>query len=250
MNNAQPWILRSEIVKGFQRGGTQLGFPTANLQLNDTIISQLSQHLNTVWCGFCLIEGDEIIEGSDIEGLAKSVDVKDPVQKLFPQAAAAAVAETDFSSLSSSSVPPPPSSTPPSAPRALVPTKIYPTVLSVGTNPHFKNVALTVEPYIMHKYKKDFYGKTLRLIAVRPMRTMGAFTSLEALKAEIWNDCFVGSKILDSDVGARLKEALIDPALFVDSSSEQHPYTLAPLPLFKILQASSRHERFGVSAHV
>jgi len=176
------WAIRGKIVKGFQRGGTQLGFPTANVKLDEACISNLSKFLNTVWCGFCVIEGNTIVPGKehlyDEATPCTSFDVK--------------------SQNGSGSV-----------------TRIYPTVLSVGTNPHFKNVALTVEPYIMYKFDEDFYGRTLRVVAVKQLRQMGAFISLNALIAEIKNDCVLGGKILISeDVGLPLRFAVMDPTNF------------------------------------
>jgi riboflavin kinase len=221
----QPWAVRAEIISGFQRGGAQLGFPTANLQLDEQITTFLKRYLNTVWVGLCVIEGDSIVEGSDIEGLAKSFTIEkpDPVQQLVPFRRSSSSNINNNNNNNNNNGKQQNSST--------KITKIYPTVLSVGTNPHFKNVALTLEPYICHKFKEDFYGRTLRLVAVQPLRTMGAFTTLDALKAQIWEDCVVGSKLLMGNSSfissalkeekknkiSNLKDVLLDPEVFVTS---------------------------------
>lgn len=225
----QPWILRSEIVKGFQRGGTQLGFPTANLQLNEQITTFLKRYINTVWAGFCIVEGEPIVEGEDIDGLTKSQEIPlDLVQWLLPfgEEAARATAEKERAcNLDNMSLP----------------ARIYPTVLSVGTNPHFKNVALTVEPYICHKFHKDFYGRTLRLIAIQPLRTMGAFTTLEALKAQIWEDCMIGSKLLDSEKSTTFwrDTVLKDPKVFLPNGKGSN--SLGKEPVFKSFSATGEN---------
>ena len=39
--------------------------------------------------------------------------------------------------------------------------KVYPTVLSIGYNPYYKNTQRSIEIHILHSFAQDFYGATL-----------------------------------------------------------------------------------------
>jgi riboflavin kinase len=51
-----PWFLRSVVVRGHQRGGTQLGFPTANMFLQRDTIEALAPYENGVFFGWGVVE--------------------------------------------------------------------------------------------------------------------------------------------------------------------------------------------------
>jgi FAD synthase len=53
---SKPWFLRSIVVRGHQRGGTMLGFPTANMFLRDDTIESLQAMENGVFYGWGLVE--------------------------------------------------------------------------------------------------------------------------------------------------------------------------------------------------
>ena len=38
---------------------------------------------------------------------------------------------------------------------------VYKMCMSIGFNPFYKNSQKTIEPWILHKFDKDFYGETL-----------------------------------------------------------------------------------------
>ena len=119
------WAMRGKVVHGHGRGGSQLGFPTANIGLDPSTIDRLKAMENGVFLGWAQVEG------------------KDPV---------------------------------------------YPMVMSVGYNPHFKDQSLTVEVHFIHKFETDFYDSTVRLVSCDQLRMMSAFTTLEALIEMIKND--------------------------------------------------------------
>ena len=58
-----PWFLRSIVVRGHQRGGALLGFPTANMFLREDTIEHLSAMENGVFFGWGAVEksGDEVL---------------------------------------------------------------------------------------------------------------------------------------------------------------------------------------------
>ncbi|KAG8345671.1 putative Riboflavin kinase [Trypanosoma vivax] len=62
----KPFYLRGVVVHGKGRGGTQLGFPTANLQLDDQIKEQLKAYENRVVYGWGSVVG---LPGNETAGL-------------------------------------------------------------------------------------------------------------------------------------------------------------------------------------
>lgn len=84
--------------------------------------------------------------------------------------------------------------------------EVYKMVMSVGWNPFYKNTKKTVEPHIMHKFDKDFYGETLRLVVTCYIRPEADFDSLDALVTAINEDIKFADGILDEDPHAGLKK--------------------------------------------
>lgn len=135
-----PWFLRSKVIHGFGRGGSQLGFPTANLELSEGIVTQLLPYKETVLYGWGCIESYE----SDTDNLSGS----SPNKLLGP----------------------------------------FPFAMSVGTNPHFKNTEVSVEPYFIHEFPEDFYDSVVRILVLGKIRNSLSFSSLESLIETIKND--------------------------------------------------------------
>ncbi|AIO01927.1 riboflavin kinase/fmn adenylyltransferase-like protein [Leishmania panamensis] len=52
----KPWFLRGKVIHGFGRGGTQLGYPTANLELSEPAIDFLKPYDNFVFWGWGCVE--------------------------------------------------------------------------------------------------------------------------------------------------------------------------------------------------
>lgn len=50
------WFLRSEVIHGFGRGGTQLGFPTANMALSEEVENEMVKLKDSVFFGWGCIE--------------------------------------------------------------------------------------------------------------------------------------------------------------------------------------------------
>lgn len=126
----QPWGIRGLIVHGHGRGGTMLGFPTANIEVSEgnQIEERLKDGINHVFYGWGVVEPNL--------------------------------------------------------------SDIFPVVMSVGYNPHFKDVhKLAIEAHYIHKFEKDFYGSKVRIAVLGELRVMGAFTTLEALIEVIKGDC-------------------------------------------------------------
>ncbi|RNF02271.1 riboflavin kinase [Trypanosoma rangeli] len=98
----------------------------------------------------------------------------------------------------------------------------YPFVMSIGYNPHFKDVSLSAEVHFMHQFAEDFYGAIVKIVVLGTIREMGAFVSLEALVDAIKNDIKLTKEALQKPELARQKEHI-----FLSLSlkpSEAHPY--------------------------
>lgn len=65
MSTMKPWFMRGKVIHGFGRGGTQLGYPTANLELTDEAIQFLKPYDNQVLWGWGCVETASVSEYAD-----------------------------------------------------------------------------------------------------------------------------------------------------------------------------------------
>jgi riboflavin kinase len=65
MDKMKPWFLRGKVIHGFGRGGTQLGYPTANIELTDEAIQFLRPYDNQVLWGWGCIEAASAQQHAD-----------------------------------------------------------------------------------------------------------------------------------------------------------------------------------------
>ena len=83
--------------------------------------------------------------------------------------------------------------------------EVYPSVLSIGYNPYYKNTVRSVEIHILHDFARDFYGAALNLLILGFIRPEYDYVSLEALVTDIKVDCEVAGRSLDRDAYRKLK---------------------------------------------
>nr|AGU68216.1 riboflavin kinase [Strigomonas galati] len=160
------WHLRGKVVHGHGRGGTQLGFPTANLELDAATIQSLKKYSNLVIVGWGCVEGL-------------------PEHKGGP----------------------------------------FPFAMSVGKNPHFKDVELTAEVYFIHKFESDFYGAQVRVLCLGATREQAAFTTLEDLIKTIEGDVCNTKRILAMpEYVACEKDSFVQPDTVLSPEMSVSPY--------------------------
>ena len=82
---------------------------------------------------------------------------------------------------------------------------IYPSVLSIGYNPVYKNTVRSIEIHILHEFHDDFYGASLNLSILGYIRPEYDYASLEALIDDIKTDCAVARKSLDREAYQKLQ---------------------------------------------
>ena len=76
------------------------------------------------------------------------------------------------------------------------PSTIYPTVLSIGYNPYYKNTQRSIEIHILHNFKQDFYGANLSLMILGFIRPGYDYVSKDALVEDIREDIRVAQRSL------------------------------------------------------
>ncbi|KAL6709817.1 riboflavin kinase [Coniothyrium glycines] len=106
-----------------------------------------------------------------------------------------------FCALDTSSIPPFPSPSPssPILPPFPPSSTVYPTVLSIGYNPYYKNTTRSVEIHILHTFPRDFYGAVLSLVVLGFIRPEYDYVSKEALVRDIREDIRVAERSLARD---------------------------------------------------
>jgi FAD synthase len=76
---------------------------------------------------------------------------------------------------------------------------VYKAAMSIGWNPTFDDVKVkTIEPWILHNYDSDFYGKELRLAVAAYIRPELKFENFDTLVDEIRQDGEFCAEALDS----------------------------------------------------
>ncbi|CAH1417698.1 unnamed protein product [Lactuca virosa] len=81
-------------------------------------------------------------------------------------------------------------------------------VMSIGWNPYFNNTEKTIEPWLLHKFDKDFYGEELHLLVVGYIRPETNFPSLESLIAKIHEDGKRAENALELPLYAKYKDEM------------------------------------------
>lgn len=66
--------------------------------------------------------------------------------------------------------------------------RLLPMVMSVGYNPQFGNKQRSLEVHVLRRFEHDFYGATMEGVAVRFVRAMHTYPTLDELMAAIESD--------------------------------------------------------------
>jgi riboflavin kinase len=156
----RPFTLSSEVMHGFKRGSTELGFPTANLNLESLTISPL---------GWGEEEASADVECKDSLRLE---NMKTGVYVGCARIHHSAADDDDDASLTSPST-----------------HRYYPCVFSVGWNPTYNNTSQTIEAHLLdidinstlpHEdpLPSDFYGEVIDIHSLVYLREEQKFDNL------------------------------------------------------------------------
>ncbi len=165
----RPHTVEGIVTHGMKRGGALLGFPTANLHLEDNlllprvgvyaVLAELSPHEVAI---IPQTNGRELTASA---GIMCCNTVTGVVSEWIAETA------------------------------ACLPGRIVKGVASVGYNPTFNDAGLRVETHLLD-YKGNLYDKPLRIYFIYRLRDEQKFTGVEALKAQISRDVLQARDIL------------------------------------------------------
>lgn len=163
-----------DIVCGFGRGSSELGIPTANVE-----ISELTTELNAldfgVYFGFAHLKP---VEGKETTIIQRK-DGRDVSYNYGNQLVA------DHGDLD-----------------------VIPVVLSIGKNPFYDNKFKTVELHILHKFTDNFYGAEVKFNILGYIRPELDYTTAEALIKDINIDIEIAKKVLLTPEYSQFKEQI------------------------------------------
>eukprot|EP00461_Guttulinopsis_vulgaris_P002957 UN02958 len=108
---------------------------------------------------------------------------------------------------------------------------VFKCMLSLGKNVQFDAENDTLEAYIHHKFKNNFYGHTIELIVCAYIRPQLSFDSLDALIKAIQRDVDVGDFALEHH--AELRDLSTDT--FFTTVDCQKEKDIMPLKLYYMM---------------
>ncbi|KAG9203145.1 hypothetical protein B5807_09960 [Epicoccum nigrum] len=179
-----PLKLRGPVIKGFGRGSKELGIPTANIPLSGLSINGHSDLSSGIYYGFCTLDHSTI--PTDKSSVPSATADTTPPSK----SSSHAVRDLEYT--------------------ASVPTTarspVYPTVLSIGYNPYYKNTTRSIEIHILANFDTDFYGAELSLVILGFIRPEYDYVSKDALVEDIREDIRVAQRSLAREAYQTWKE--------------------------------------------
>ncbi|KAI1387510.1 riboflavin kinase [Hypoxylon trugodes] len=206
-----PFPLRMEgtVISGFGRGSKELGIPTANLPVDETVTPWIADIKSGVYFGYASLalpsshpdrnqakKDDTYRHRSNPRAPADAppAPLHDPPLTTITSVTTAS--ET-FPSLSSSTsaitkeAPQNPSTNTPATTETPKHWQIYPMVMSIGYNPFYKNSVRSAEVHVLRHFNADFYSAPMRLLVLGFVREERDYDSLDALVRDINIDCEV-----------------------------------------------------------
>lgn len=167
-------ISKTAVIPGFGRGSSDLGFPTANLDVKD---SKALQSLDAgVYFGYARLYKSKNAELED--KVVDRVDGKSSVVLNYGRE----LRDEDL--------------------------QIFPMVMSLGWNPYYGNKEITCEIYIIHEFSHSFYGADLSAVICGYLRPELDYEGIDALKKDIQLDVDIGLENLAKDSYAKCKSML------------------------------------------
>jgi riboflavin kinase len=171
-----PLKLRGPVIKGFGRGSKELGIPTANIPLSGLSINGHSDLDSGIYYGFCTLDHSTIPSSTSSTRVPSATDDT----SVPSQSSSHAVQDLQYAASTPSSGRSP----------------VYPTVLSIGYNPYYKNTTRSIEIHILASFGSDFYGAELSLVILGFIRPEYDYVSRDALVEDIREDIRVAQRSL------------------------------------------------------
>ncbi|KHJ32893.1 putative riboflavin kinase [Erysiphe necator] len=168
-----PLRLAGEVLRGFGRGSSKLGCPTANLPVDSASAKPwIDSAKSGVYFGWCSIRFPP-------SHLALKSTVSTPLSRILPPDFVPPVAGIQLSIESLQNG-----------------WRLYPMVISIGYNPFFKNTTRSAEVHVLAGFCEDFYGCQMRVCLLGFIRDEWDYESMEKLIEDIGIDCEVARRSL------------------------------------------------------
>ncbi|KAF2027154.1 riboflavin kinase [Setomelanomma holmii] len=177
-----PLKLRGPVIKGFGRGSRELGIPTANIPLSGLSIGGHDDLESGIYYGWCTLDHSTISSSTTSTTVPSATDDTSTPLKSSNHA----VADLEYP-------------TPHATDDASSGNTVYPTVLSIGYNPYYKNTQRSIEIHILANFPRDFYGATLSLIILGFIRPEYDYVNVDALVEDIRTDIRVAQRSLERE---------------------------------------------------
>nr|POF04488.1 transcription activator of gluconeogenesis [Quercus suber] len=175
-----PLKLSGKVIKGFGRGSSELGIPTANIPLSGLSVGGHEDVDSGVYYGWAGLSGS----GSATSTTKASSKYKLMGREIFDGLATAMIGGEDTGHR---------------------PGAVYPMVMSIGWNPFYKNTVRSVEVHLMHQFEEDFYGSHMNVLILGFIRPELDYVSKEKLIEDIKTDIDVAGRSLARKAYAKMK---------------------------------------------
>jgi riboflavin kinase len=172
-----PLKLRGPVIKGFGRGSKELGIPTANIPLSGLSIGGHDDLDSGIYYGWCTLDHSSIASQTTSTTVPSATSDTSAPERSSNHA----VVDLEYSSSKAED------------------ETVYPTVLSIGYNPYYKNTQRSIEIHILANFPTDFYGATLSLIILGFIRPEYDYVSKDALVEDIREDIRVAQRSLERE---------------------------------------------------
>ncbi|KAK0672970.1 putative riboflavin kinase [Cercophora samala] len=174
-----PYRMSGPVISGFGRGSKELGIPTANLPVDNSLTPWISSIPSGVYFGWASL----------------LLPASHPNYSPVPSSSSPSSTSNPASGPASGSA-----ETSPSAAWS-----VFPMVMSIGYNPFYKNDTRSAEVHLLHKFDADFYGAEMRLLVMGYIRDEKDYKGLDELVEDINFDCEVARQSLQRP-GWRVKQ--------------------------------------------
>ncbi|KAK5113212.1 hypothetical protein LTR62_003548 [Meristemomyces frigidus] len=183
---APPFPLRldGKVIKGFGRGSSELGIPTANIPIEGLSVGGHSEVESGVYYGWAGLSACPSIAESPPTQRGAYTHLPSSIQEPLLHAAASAT---------------------PAPANQNTGGQVYPMVMSIGWNPYYKNTVRSVEVHVMHSFSHEFYGAHMNLVILGYIRPELDYVSKEKLIEDIRTDIEVAGRSLAREGYARFR---------------------------------------------
>ena len=182
----EPYPLQMEgrVIRGFGRGSSELGIPTANLPVDDNLTPWIRYITSGVYFGWASLR----LQSSHPNHPTTSSDATTTTT----------TTTTGFS--------------------------VYPMVMSIGYNKFYKNQSRSAEVHVLHKFEADFYDVEMRLLITGFIREERDYDTVQELIEDIKVDCDVARNSLDREAWALREtgKGTLDGSWLVRETAEQN----------------------------